>query len=111
MRKGIKQSLGCQMLDDDDYLGEPRRHGGTVNRRGLNLNTRVRYHRYRDLLLIEEFCYLLIRDLFSFLLLACFHLVAHPVGNTEQNARYLLTILTRREREARILESSHLSPM
>jgi hypothetical protein len=31
--------------------------------------------------------------------------------NTEQNAHYLLTILSRREREAPILESSHLSPM
>ncbi len=31
--------------------------------------------------------------------------------NSEHFAHYLLTILTRREREAPILESSHLSPM
>jgi hypothetical protein len=33
------------MLDHDHHFSEPRRNGGTVNRRGLNLNTRVRYHR------------------------------------------------------------------
>jgi hypothetical protein len=36
----------------------------------------------------EEFCYLLMRDLFFFLLLACFHLVAHRVGRTMSSVIY-----------------------
>jgi len=35
----------------------------------------------RDLLLREDVSIFPIRDLFSFLLLACFHLVAYPVGS------------------------------
>lgn len=39
MPKDLKQSPCCQVLGNDHHLGEPGRHPGTVNRRGLHLNT------------------------------------------------------------------------
>jgi hypothetical protein len=47
--KGFQQSLRCQMLSEDDDFGEPRGDRVTVNWRGLNLNTLIRYHTERDL--------------------------------------------------------------
>src|SRR5437588_1087055 len=51
MSKEIKQPLVRQMASYNDDFGEPCRHRRTILRRSLDLNTRVRYHRLRELLL------------------------------------------------------------
>src|SRR5947209_7419354 len=51
MGKGIQKPLRRQVLDNDDDFGQPRRYPGTIKSRGMDLNTRVGYHRQRDLLL------------------------------------------------------------
>src|SRR6266487_28027 len=51
MGKGFKQPILLQVASNDDHFSKPRRNREAVFRCGLDLNTRLGYHRKRDLLL------------------------------------------------------------
>src|SRR5581483_6409270 len=43
--KGFKKTCGRQMTGEDDDFSKPRRDRGSLKWRGVNLDTRVGYHR------------------------------------------------------------------